>query len=147
MVTISPLNPATTLSSNDGFAQQIDDRAFHVKIAFAQEKAKRLTNILSQSTQQVVGLSLVHLFLLGRDTATAKIFANKFNENFAKTKVVSKFYKLFTFLLLLGVHAFFIYFSLLQGLRRGLEWQYQFIIACVYQFIMEKFISATLECL
>jgi hypothetical protein len=42
---------------------------------------------------------------------------------------------------------FFVYFSILRGIQRGLVWQRGYAIACVAQFVIEVFLYETSECL
>ena len=44
------------------------------------------------------------------------------------------------------MNAFFVYFSILRGLERGLEWQKLFALACVIQLVVEVIFYETSEC-
>jgi hypothetical protein len=87
------------------------------------------------------------LDLLGRKTVAAKIFKNKFEEDFSETQAVSQFYKAFAVLFLVACNAFFIYYSLLKSLQKGRTWQYQYLQGCIAQMVVEIFLNETLECI
>jgi hypothetical protein len=87
------------------------------------------------------------LDLLGRKTVAAKIFRNKFEEDFEQTQAVSQWFKVLSIAILVGANAFFIYYSLLKALQKGKTWQYQYMKGCIAQMIVEIFLNETLECI
>jgi hypothetical protein len=120
-----------------------------------------LNNVLSESRQSIeklslttseeeVGLEILQLFiqdLLGRDTASAKIFAVKAEEDYVTQPVVSMSKKIISAVLLILFNALCIYYSILRGYRKGLAWQRSFLMACIVQFLIEVFYNETLLCL
>jgi hypothetical protein len=58
-----------------------------------------------------------------RDTPAAKIFALKSEEDFRHSMVVTKYAKALGWLCVVLVNCFFVFFSMLRGLQRGLDWQ------------------------
>lgn len=96
------------------------------------------------------GLELMHLFmidLLGRTTSSAIIFRNKFNEDFESLEVISWIRKYLSIALVLGLNGFFIYFTLLKGVSRGMGWQYTFLQTVLVQFAIDVALFETIECL
>ncbi|RYG69290.1 hypothetical protein EON64_03095, partial [archaeon] len=96
------------------------------------------------------GLELMHLFmidLLGRRTRSAIIFRNKFNEDFETLFVISWPVQAAAVVLVLGLNAFFIYYTLLRGLSRGLGWQLAFLQVVLVQMGMEMLLMETVETL
>jgi hypothetical protein len=105
---------------------------------------------LSTASEEEAGLYILQLFirdLLGRDTAAAKVFAVKAEEDYVTQPVVSMPKKIVATVLLVLVNAFCIYYSILRGYRKGLAWQRSFMMACILQFLIEVFYSETLLCL
>jgi hypothetical protein len=109
------------------------------------KKAEKL-NIASDAH---TGLEILHLFikdLLGRDTPAAIIFETKSAEDFKHTKVVTKTMKRLAMLLLVGINFFFVYYAMLTGYRRGINWQRTYLMACIIQFVTEIVLFETMEC-
>jgi hypothetical protein len=109
------------------------------------KKAEKL-NIASDAH---TGLEILHLFikdLLGRDTPAAIIFETKSAEDFKHTKVVTKTMKRLAMLMLVGINFFFVYYAMLTGYRRGINWQRTYLMACIIQFVTEIVLFETMEC-
>lgn len=101
------------------------------------------------ATDVHTGLEILHLFVLdvlGRDTAAAKIFLTKSDQDFRHSMVVTNWVKGFAWIMVLFLNLFFIYFSLLRGLERGLHWQKVFTGACIMQMWIEVVFYETTEC-
>ena len=116
------------------------------------DKVKKLTrqkiDKLKLATDEHTGLEILHLFvldLLGRDTAAARIFDQKSDEDFKRTLVVSARSKIGASITLLLINIFFAYYAVLYGFSRGIEWQKTFLSACIAQMFVEIFINETLE--
>jgi hypothetical protein len=95
------------------------------------------------------GLEILHLFmvdLLGRNTAAAKIFKEKFGEEFSDSRVVFVIQKYSAAVLLIGLNAFFVYFVLLKGLQKGQAWQLQYLVCSMIQVMMDVLVFETTEC-
>jgi hypothetical protein len=92
---------------------------------------------------------LLHLFMqdvLGRRTVAARIFENKFEEDFSQTSAVSKWEKIAAIACIMGLNIFFIYYSLLKAFVKGQAWQQTYLIACLVQMAVEMLLNETVEC-
>jgi hypothetical protein len=101
-------------------------------------------------SRNIAGLELMHLFmidLLGRKTCSATIFRNKFNEDFERLRIIHWTVKVFAIALILGLNGFFVYFTLLRGVERGLNWQFIFLQMILTQLAIEVMIFETVECI
>jgi WD40 repeat protein len=73
---------------------------------------------LRLATDRQTGLEIMHLFVLdqlGRDTPAARIFEQKSDEDFKRTRVVTHFSNCVVAAALLGLNAFFAYYCVLYG--------------------------------
>ena len=114
------------------------------------KQASTLRKELAAYTVQHAGMEILHLFIidvLGRRTKAAQIFQSKFEEDFESTNLVSMNAKTFAATVLIFMNAFFVYYALLQGFRKGRTWQYQYLNACIVQFFIEVFVFETMECI
>ena len=105
---------------------------------------------LKIATDAHTGLEILHLFildLLGKTTPAARVFEAKAGEDFRYTKVVSIRWKCVAVALLVLLNAFFIYFCILTGYRRGVAWQQAFLGASIVQFAVEVLLFETMECM
>lgn len=96
------------------------------------------------------GLELFHLFvvdLLGLNTTSAKIFRNKFDEDFVRIIPVHYLWKYVAAAVVILMNSFFIYWTMLRCLSKGLQWQSQFLVNCLFQLLIEIVFIETLECL
>jgi hypothetical protein len=112
-------------------------------------ETKKHIDKLSTAPAVEAGLEILHLFildLLGRDTAVAKIFLSKSEEDFRHSMVVSRGTKLFAWCLVVVLNLLFVFFSLLRGIQRGDDWQRLYLLACVVQFLVEFLFYETTEC-
>jgi hypothetical protein len=69
------------------------------------------------------------------------------NENFKHSFVVTKAAKILAWIAVILLNIYFIYFSVIQGMSRSLNWQRQYSLACIIQFIVEIIFNETGECL
>jgi hypothetical protein len=125
-------------------------RAIKAEIIASDEAAGKLKDKLSNYTVHHAGLAIIHLFMqdvLGRRTHAARIFENKFEEDFAQTAAVSRLQKALALGCVLGLNGFFIYYALLKAFVKGTAWQHTYIIACVAQMVVEIVLNETIECL
>jgi len=107
-------------------------------------KIEKFKNI----NEKYIGLELLHIFildLLGRDTNASKIFITKSNVDYKYTKAVSAKVKGVSWLCVLMMNMFFVYYSTMRGMIRGKTWQYAYLSACISQTIFEIFIAETFE--
>lgn len=112
-------------------------------------EADRLDKELANYSLQHAGLEILHLFmldLLGRKTLAAKVFQEKFGEEFGHSRVVVEAQKLGARLALLGVNAFFMYYVVLKGFQKGLAWQEQYVACCLVQVGVDILLFETVEC-
>jgi hypothetical protein len=76
----------------------------------------------------------------------ASILISFSSPSFRHSYVVTKFAKGMTWVCVLLLNFFFVYFSMLRGLQRGLDWQRLYCVACVIQMIAEVLFYETSEC-
>lgn len=110
---------------------------------------KKVSN-LKNSTNYDKGLEIICLFivdLLGRSTPEAKIFYSKFNEDHQRYSVVTNTSKRRAIVLIIGINTFFMYYTVLHGLLKGIDWQMQFLYSCLIQMLIEVNLFETIECL
>jgi len=119
------------------------------ELAFVREESNAKFKKLRLASDVHIGLEILHLFcldLLGRNTPVARIFQIKAEEDFRHAMVVTKTAKRMAWLTVVVLNLFFVYFSMLRGLERGLAWQQTYLTACIIQFIIEIFFYETTEC-
>ena len=119
------------------------------ELLFVEHETALKAEKLRIATDVHTGLELLHLFimdLLGRSTPAARIFQTKAEEDFQHTKVVTLRSKLIALGVLVVMNAFFVYFAILTGFRRGIEWQQAYLAACLVQFMVEIVLFETMEC-
>jgi hypothetical protein len=119
------------------------------ELAFVRTETAKKVEKLRYATDQHSGLEILHLFivdLLGRRTPAARIFETKAMDDFKHTRVVSKTMKRLAVLGLVLINAFFVYYAMLTGYRRGAPWQRMYLVACLLQFAVEILLFETMEC-
>ena len=119
------------------------------ELDFVKAETAKKTEKLNIASDAHTGLEIMHLFikdLLGRDTPAAIIFETKSAEDFKHTTVVTRTAKRLAMALLVGINFFFVYYTMLTGLRKGYAWQRLYLIACIIQFIVEIVMFETMEC-
>ncbi len=82
--------------------------------------------------------------LLGRDTAAAKIFRAKADEDYSTMPVVKQWQKIVSAAVLVCLNLFFIYYSILRGYQKGITWQRAFLMACIAQGVIEIFLAPSI---
>jgi hypothetical protein len=95
-----------------------------------------------------IGHELLHIFvsdLLGRTTPAALIYHSKMNAEFRHTRVVTFTLKVIVVMILIGLNAFFAYYSVLKGYVQGVGWQYNYLFACIMQLFSEILFFETME--
>jgi hypothetical protein len=113
------------------------------------KEASRMDRALGNYSLQHAGLEMLHLFmldLLGRNTIAAKIFREKFGEEFGHSRVVVDKQKYFAAAALLALNAFFIYFVMIKGVQKGRDWQVQYVACCMVQMGVDLLLFETIEC-
>jgi hypothetical protein len=96
-----------------------------------------------------IGLEILHLFILdilGRNTPVAKIFLSKSENDFRHSMVVTRNAKYLAWVAVFAINMFFVYFSVLRGLQRGLDWQRSYLTGCIIQLALEILVYETSEC-
>jgi hypothetical protein len=115
-----------------------------------QSDAKEIVKHMSGISEDRAGIELLHLFiqdLLGRDTAAAKIFQAKTNEDYAEVPFVAYRTKVLIFVILVTSNVFFVYFSILRGHLKGVDWQKLYVSSCLIQAAIDIVFNQTIECL
>jgi hypothetical protein len=105
---------------------------------------------LEKLDSENASIELMYIFimdLLGQTTSAAKIFHNKFNEDYEIRMIVTRIFKFLCISFIFAVNGFFIYFLLLKSITKGLSWQIQFVKMIVSSFLIEIFLFETIECL
>jgi len=95
---------------------------------------------LTRTSDAHRGVVIVHEFmldLLGRDTAAAKIFANKADNDFKGMYHYHRFTKLVVVGIIVLINFGCIYYAMLKGFIRGESWQQQYLFACIFQLFLE----------
>ena len=135
--------------TNSWIHQSRADKVIQDHLLFVQkEKNARLSKFRLMPDENK-GLELLHLFivdLLGQNTIAANIFSQKSDEDFKTFKSVSPSIKGLAWAGIVLLNLFFVYYSILYGFVKGIEWQRAFMVACIIQLLMEVFIINTLEC-
>ena len=84
------------------------------------------------------------LDLLGRDTSAALLFNEQTKEKFKNIYVISLFTKRIILFIILLFNLFCIYYAILKGNIRGLNWQMHYLFACITQILIEICIFETM---
>jgi hypothetical protein len=122
---------------------------YHRFFGNLRHELKRHKRIFKNLNNASAGLELMYFFvvdLLGQSTTAAKIFRNKFNEDFAVMRIVSRWFKYLCILFIFLLNGFFIYYMLLKGAYKGYRWQIQYCQAVITQFLIELIMFETIEC-
>jgi hypothetical protein len=118
-------------------------RQFHENYLLSQSKLEKLNS-------ENASIELMYVFimdLLGQTTAAAKIFHNKFNEEYQIMMIVTRMFKILCIVFVFLLNGFFIYFLLLKSVSKGLLWQTQFLKMNLTTLLIEIFLFETIECL
>src|SRR5207244_632263 len=83
------------------------------------------------------------LDVLGRDTDAAKIFHEKSGADFKSSYVVSFSLKVVVCVILICMNLVCLLYAMLRGYIRGIEWQRQYLLACVMQCLVEMLLFET----
>jgi hypothetical protein len=105
---------------------------------------------LEKLNSENASIELMYLFimdLLGQTTAAAKVFHNKFNEEYEVVMIVTRIFKILCIVFVFLLNGFFIYYLLLKSVSKGLLWQVQFLKMNVSTLLIEIFLFETIECL
>jgi hypothetical protein len=105
---------------------------------------------LEKLNSENASIELMYVFimdLLGQTTAAAKIFHNKFNEEYEMMMIVTRIFKIICIAFIFLLNGFFIYFLLLKSVSKGLLWQTQFLKMNLTTLLIEIFLFETIECL
>jgi hypothetical protein len=126
------------------------EQAIAAEIESVEAEATKLSKALPNFSVQHAGLEILHLFmvdLLGRNTVAAKIFREKFSEEFGDSQVVQMAQKYAAGTLLVCLNAFFMYFILLKGIEKGQAWQLQYLVCSIFQVVIDVLVFETTECI
>eukprot|EP01033_Poteriospumella_lacustris_P006472 gene6472-4656_t len=106
------------------------------------------TRIVDGLTDVEAGLHILQTFvrdILGQHTSVAKIFLAKAQAEFYRTNAVSRRVKALAIGVILAVNGFCLYFSIVRGYVKGLQWQAAYAMSCVIQLATEVLFFETLE--
>jgi hypothetical protein len=79
---------------------------------------------------------------MGRDSNEAIIFSNQVEKNiFGKELIVTSLIKMIAFISIISLNLFFIFTCLLYGLDKGIEWQKGWLIASLFNLLLDAFIK------
>jgi hypothetical protein len=124
-------------------------KTYNDEIRHACTESERLHEVLLNCSEQHAGIELLHIFmvdLLGKTTPAAKIFREKFEEEFESSPTVTLLQSYAATAFLVGVNVFIGYYLVLKGHQKGLHWQLQFLWSCIAQISVEIFLFETIEC-
>ena len=122
--------------------------AIDCSVQETRNETERLLVLMENYSMHHIGLEIMHLFmmdLLGRTTPAAKIFQEKFGEEFSHSRVVVLGQKIAAAALIVLLNAFFMYYILLKGFQKGLTWQKRFLYCSLVQVVIDVFIFETIE--
>jgi hypothetical protein len=105
---------------------------------------------LDGALEEHIGLEIMQLFVmdvLGRDSNAARIFQAKAEEDFKVIPVVSMRMKAMAVCLLVVMNVFFMYYTVVKGATKGLQWQRTFLMSFIMQLVIEVLLFETVETL
>ena len=156
MLLSSGIDPTGEFSKDDRYITMMcrkahKDTVLNIKSEIKSVKSKTTEKIekLSFATDEHTGLEIMHLFildLLGRETPAARIFEVKLEEDFRHTRMVTMTTRVICYCLLILMNGFFVYYSILRGYLKGIDYQNVFLMACISQMFVEIFLFETIEC-
>ena len=120
------------------------------EINLVKKVVNRKVEKLNLASDQHIEVEMLHLFvmdLLGRETPAARIFESKAREDFISTQVITMRTRVLCYVFLVAINFFFIFYSVLRGYQKGLDWQNAYLIACISQILVEIFLFETMETL
>ncbi len=151
---LTTLKREFTTAIESGNCESIFDttaiKAFHLHFHQMKPMIEKAIPFVQQSGAAEAGLELMHFFvidLLGQTTPSARIFRNKFNEDFVMMVPVTRLFKYISIFLVFALNGFFIYFILLRAVSKGLNWQWQYFNVVLSQFFIEILLFESIECL
>ena len=104
----------------------------------------------NDSTNDQNGLQLLHIFImdiLGRGTKASRIFEKKSEEDYKTANAVSEKVKGLAWCGIICMNMFFMYFTIIKGYVKGIEWQFSFLVGSITQLLMEVLLFETFECM
>lgn len=120
------------------------------EVEFSMTEAQRLDRDLMSYSEHHAGVEMLHVFmldLLGRNTPAAKIFSEKFGEEFEGSRLVTSLQIYLSVITVVCLNLFFVFYLILKGYVKGPTWQYQFFWSCAAQVLVDIFIFETTECI
>jgi hypothetical protein len=136
-------------ASKNSLSKEDYSRMIQKELFIVETKSKEMIDRLHLAVDSHIGLEILHKFILdilGRDTPAAVIFENKTDEDFHRTSVKTRRSKVFAALAIFAANALFVYYSILRGYVKGIEWQKSYLIACLVQMMLEIYLFETIEC-
>ena len=126
------------------------DAVMKRELRLVYEEAKKREKRLKLATDAHTGIEILHSFildLLGKDSHAAQIFQEKAEEDYKHTRVVTRTTKALCVTLIVFANLFCLYYSLLKGYSRGIQWQQAFLFGALSQIIAEIVLFESMECL
>ena len=120
------------------------------ELNYVQEHTHLITKDMQNKTNSQRGYELLRIFILdilGRDTIAARIFETKSDEDIKNTRYVTFGMKGLAWSGVIFTNIFFVYFTILKGYIKGLQWQQSFLAGCITQLLLEVLVFETFECI
>jgi len=129
--------------------KQCEEEVIKSELLYVKKATEEKSASLVNASSAHIGMEIIQLFcldILGRDTVVAKIFKNKSEYDFSNRWIVNKWVQVLSWVVVILINLFFVFFSMLRGLERGKRWQKMFVTACLIQIAVEILFFETSEC-
>eukprot|EP01039_Chlorochromonas_danica_P009884 gene9884-10931_t len=113
----------------------------------AAEMKEELERLSSEAERGFEILQMLVMDLLGRDSAAARIFAIKSELEHERVNATSWGTKMNVVVALLCIDGFLMYYAILKGFSKGLQWQSKYVQAWALQVVLDVFLFGTIHCL
>eukprot|EP01039_Chlorochromonas_danica_P003684 gene3684-4031_t len=113
----------------------------------AEEMKEELERLSSEAERGFDILQMLVMDLLGRDSAAARIFAIKSELEHERVNATSWWTKMNVVVALLCIDGFLMYYAILKGFSKGLQWQSKYVLAWALQVVLDVFLFGTIHCL
>eukprot|EP01039_Chlorochromonas_danica_P003662 gene3661-4008_t len=113
----------------------------------AEEMKEELERLSSEAERGFEILQMLVMDLLGRDSAAARIFAIKSELEHERVNATSWWTKMNVVVALLCIDGFLMYYAILKGFSKGLQWQSKYVLAWALQVVLDVFLFGTIHCL
>jgi hypothetical protein len=112
-------------------------------------EADHIHAILEHKQDDAIGFEMIKIFicdLLGRNTSAANIFSMKMDLEYEQINYVSNQAKIASGIVLFILNASFMFFTMFICYKKSLEWQIDFLISWIVQFLFEVIIFESCQC-